>query len=173
MKVQRDGRVWNLPPEGDNRLREHPTTLRYAVATFDTWGALLNALQHLDLDGLRTEVFCCLGLRRVFTDTAAIAVLRATAIQELPFPESVQPVCCTGRLAQHLLERLRAGAPTLEAALGHWLIPRHAAELQDTVEHGRIVLWIQLFDSDDEHRAYRSLLARSSSSVGVHDLAAD
>lgn len=155
-------------------MKEHPPTLRYAVATFDTWDGLLQALQHPDLDGLRTEGFCCLGLQRVFADRPAIGALPSIAIQELPFPESVQPVCCTpGRLAQRLLERLRAGAPTLQAALGHWLIPRHAAELQNTVEHGRIVLWIQLFDSEDEHRAYRSLLARSSSSVGVHDLAAD
>jgi hypothetical protein len=155
-------------------LTAHPTALRYAVATFDTWDGLLSALQHLDVDALQTEVFSCLGLQRVFAGDAAIGGLPAIAIEKLPFPESVQPICCTaGRLAQRLLERLHAGAPTLEAALGHWLIARHAAELRDAVEHGRIVLWIQLFDSEDEHRAYRSLLARSSSSVGVHDIAAD
>jgi hypothetical protein len=57
-------------------------------------------------------------------------------------------------------------------ALNHPLIPRHAAHLQAAVEHGRILLWVQLFDNDDERRAYQSLLARSCNSVGVHDLIA-
>ena len=36
-----------------------------------------------------------------------------------------------------------------------------------------MILWVQLFDNDDERRAYQSLLARSSNSVGVHDLLGD
>ena len=66
--------------------------------------------------------------------------------------------------------RLALGAPTLQSALAHWLIPRHAAQLQGAVDNGRIILWVQLFDNDDERRAYQSLLARSCNSVGVHDL---
>ena len=62
------------------------------------------------------------------------------------------------------------GAETLTAALGHWLIPRHAAQLQEAVSAGQVILWAQLFDNDDERRAYRRLLARSSNSVGVHDI---
>lgn len=58
----------------------------------------------------------------------------------------------------------------MKVALTHWLIQRHAAQLQEAVEAGRIILWVQLFDNESERRAYRSLLARSSNSVGVHDL---
>jgi hypothetical protein len=73
-------------------------------------------------------------------------------------------------LADRLAGRLEKGAQTLKAALGHWLIPRHAAHLQDGVENGKIILWVQLFDNEDERRAYQSLLKTSSNSVGVHDL---
>ncbi len=156
----------------DDRVNQHPTQLRFAVATFDTWDDLRNALQHLSLEGLRSDVTSCLGLQHVFTGAAPIAALpAAVAIQELPFPENLHRICCTaGQLAQCLAERLRAGAPTLKVALTHWLIPRHAAQLQEAVEAGRIILWVQLFDNESERRAYRSLLARSSNSVGVHDL---
>ena len=67
---------------------------------------------------------------------------------------------------------LDAGGSTLKAALGLWLIPRHAQQIQDAVEQGKIVLWVRLLDSEDEPLAYRALLAGSSHSVGVHDLVA-
>ena len=51
--------------------------------------------------------------------------------------------------------------------------PRHAEQIQDAVEQGKIVLWVRLLDSEDEPLAYRSLLAGSSYSVGVHDLVAE
>lgn len=155
-----------------NRVNQHQTQLRFAVAPFDTWDDLRDALQHLSLEGIRSDVTSCLGLQRVLTDTAAIAVLPpAAVIQELPFPENLHRICCTaGQPAQCLVERLRAGAPTLKAALTHWLISRHAGQLQEAVEAGRIILWVQLFDNEGERRAYRSLLAGSSNSVSVHDL---
>ena len=58
----------------------------------------------------------------------------------------------------------------MDIALSRWLIARHAAHLQTAVEDGKILLWVQLFDYADERRAYQSLLASSSTSVGVHDL---
>jgi len=92
-------------------------------------------------------------------------------LRELPFQKSAELIGCTfGPVADRLAWRLALGAPTLQSALAHWLIPRHAAHLQGAVENGRIILWVQLFDNDDERRAYHSLLARSSNSVGVHDL---
>jgi hypothetical protein len=159
---------------GGNLLTKHPTTLRFAVASFDSWGGVRNALERIGVDDHESVAASCVGLQCVFTDTAASTLLPAAAIQELPFPGNFELICCTaGVLAQRLAERQRAGAPTLMAALSHWLIPRHAAELQQAVEQRQIVLWIQLFDIDDEHRAYRSLLAGSSLSVGVHDLVAE
>jgi hypothetical protein len=89
----------------------------------------------------------------------------------LPFPTNRELIAATvGPLADRLAARLDANADTLASALGRWLIPRHAVQLQDAVAAGKIVLLVQLFDNDGERRACRSLLARSSNSVGVHDI---
>ena len=86
-------------------------------------------------------------------------------------PESAALIACTsGPLADRLLRRLAAGAHSLKEALGHWLIPRHAAHFEEAVRAGKILFWIRVGDADDERRAYQSLLAHSSNSVGVHDL---
>ena len=158
----------------DPRVTEHSTALRFAVATFDTWDGVRGTLQNLGADGLGSETVSLLGLNHVLGESAREANLPAAVYRELPFPGNRSLIWCTaGLLAERLAGRLLAGAPTLKAALGQWLIPRHAAEIADGVEDGRIVLWVQLFDSEGEHRAYRSLLAGSSHSVGVHDLVAD
>jgi len=158
----------------DRPLTERPTMLRFAVAAFDTENGLRNALQSLQQEGICNEAFNCLGLEEALAGATVLDLLSGAERRELYFPGRLRPISCTaGLLAECLAERLRAGAPTLKAALGHWLIPRHAEQIQDAVEHGRIVLWVRLFKSEDEPLAYRSLLAGSSHSVGVHDLVAD
>jgi len=93
------------------------------------------------------------------------------AFERLPIPGRFEPICCTpGLVARRLTEQFRNGAPTLNAALAHWLIPRHAQRLQESVDAGRILLWIRLDDSDHERRVCRRLLASKSHSVEVHDL---
>ncbi|NJO31830.1 MAG: hypothetical protein HC869_00545 [Rhodospirillales bacterium] len=58
----------------------------------------------------------------------------------------------------------------MQAALCTWLIPRHAEQIQRTIDEGKIVIWVRLDNADDERRAYRALLAAGCGSVGVHDL---
>ncbi len=155
----------------DHPLSGNATTLRFAVATFDTWGGLRSVLQSLMLDGLDRAAISLLGKRQALVDEPSDGPLLASTTYELPFQGNQELICCThGILAERLAGQLQAGATTLKAALSRWLIPRHAAEIEDAVELGRIVLWVQLFDSEGEHRAYRRLLAGSSHSVGVHDL---
>jgi hypothetical protein len=57
-----------------------------------------------------------------------------------------------------LARRLRTSAAI--SVFARWLIPRHAAQLQDAVTDGKIILWVKLFDNDDERRAYRPLPTR-------------
>lgn len=162
------------PPVVERPLIDRPATLRFAVATFDTGGDLRDALRSLRLDGLRDDAFNCLGLEEAIADTTLLALSPVAARETLHFPSQPRPISCTaGMLAGCLAERLRAKAPTLKAALGQWLIPRHAEQIQDAVEQGKIILWVRLLDSEDESLAYRSLLAGSSYSVGVHDLVAE
>jgi len=95
---------------------------------------------------------------------------QAEGLCELPFPGNPAPIACSaGPIAERLSARLGGGAPSLQAAIVAWLIPRHAAQLQRTVENGKIVAWVGLADHDDERRAYRALLAAGGDSVGVHD----
>ena len=94
--------------------------------------------------------------------TRSVTVDGPILLRELPFRANAELISCTpGPMADRLAGRLTKGAQTLKAALGHWLIPRHAAHLQGKPyrKDGKIVLWVQLFDNDDERRAYQSLLA--------------
>ena len=147
---------------------------RFAVGSFDSWLQLRNALEDSRLRGRALGSINCLALERVFAgERIATSFQEPVTVQKLAFPESREMICCTsGALADCLFDRLRSGSRSLEDALGHWLVPRHAAHFQAAVQDGKILLWIRLTDADDERRAYQSLLANSSNSVGVHDLGA-
>ena len=139
--------------------------LRLAVGSFDTWPQLRSALGDLQLRGLAADSSNCLALQRIFAATQEILT-----IQELPFPNNRDTMCCTsGPLADRLAERLTLGAPSLKDALSHWLVPRHADYFERTVESGKILLWVRVHYEGEERRACESLLATSSNSVGVHD----
>lgn len=160
-------------PPVDPLVNDRLTMLRFAVATFDAESGLREALVGLRLEGLRDDAFNCLALDEVLARAMTIATLPQSKRHELAFSGQLRPISCTaGVLADCLDERLHAGAPTLKAALGEWLIPRHAGQIQDAVEQGKIVLWVRPLDSEEEALACRSLLALSSYSVGVHDLVA-
>jgi hypothetical protein len=151
-------------------LAQNPK-LRFAVGTFDSWAQVGNALHDLSDRGLVLDSFNCLALERVFAGKTVLAPdQQSVAVQALPFTHNSEPIACTsGPLARSLADRLSAGAQSLKDALGYWLIPRHAAHLQDAVQSGKILFWIRVTDPEDEQRACRTLLSHSSNSVGAHD----
>ena len=159
------------PSHAGNALTEQ-RNLRFAVGTFATWQQLRLTLHDLRLRGQALDSFNCLALKSVFAGKTIIAPSQQrVGIQELAFPGNPELFGCTsGPLADRLTERLQSGAPSLEDALGLWLVPRHAAHYEEAVEGGKILLWIRLVDADNERCAYQSLLANSADSVGVHDL---
>jgi hypothetical protein len=153
----------------DKLMIEGPT-LRFAVGIFDTWANVQATVCELTAAGLAEDSFNCLGLHRVLSRVLAQHD-DYVSLRDLPFPADADLSSATdGPLAACLAERLRMGEETLMAALAHWLIPRHARQLRDAAAAGKVILWVQLLDDDDERQAYRSLLARSSNSVGVHDI---
>jgi hypothetical protein len=157
----------------DSALAEF-ANLRFAVGAFDSWSQLRVTLDDLHVRGLVLDSFNCLSLQRIFAGNDVIAAWREPAsIQKLAFPCNGELIGCTsGPLADCLAERLRSGAPSLKDALGYWLLPRHAAHFQGAVESGEILFWIRLVDAAHERCACQSLLAKSSNTVGVHDLVA-
>jgi len=144
---------------------------RFAVAIFDSWDAAHKAIRDLSNGFSYPPNISCLGLQQVLERAYARLNADSQQLRELSFPDNTQSISCTaGPVADRLSERARLGARTLQAALAHWLIARHAAQLAEAVRDRKIIVWVQLFNNEDEQRAYRSLLARSSLSVGVHDL---
>ena len=145
-------------------------TLRFAVGVLDAWPEVDATVRELTGGGMHESAFSVLGLHRILAPSESRGG-GPTSLRDLPFPTNRELIAATiGPLADRLAARLEAKADTLASALGHWLIPRHAVQLQDAVAAGKILLLVQLFDNDGERRACQSLLARSSNSVGVHDI---
>jgi hypothetical protein len=141
--------------------------LRFAIAAFDTWPEAQKALHTLKAAGKALNDVSYLAQERVLGEPKDSNARQTVHL----FGETGRGIgCSAGPVADRLTGRLASGATTLKAALGCWLIARHAAHLQQAVEEGKILLWVQLFDNDDERRASQSLLATTSNSVGVHDL---
>ena len=155
----------------DTRVTD-PPTLRFAVAVFDRWDAVNTAARDLGSGGTPLQNISCLGLHRVLARRTDVGFdSHSYALRDLPFPSEPELICCTvGSVAERLARRLNLGAQTLQDAPARWLIERHAAQLVQAIQGGKINVWVQLFDNDDERRAYQSLLAQSSDSVSVHDL---
>jgi len=153
-----------------DKLVSERSTLRFAVGIFDTWADVQATVRELTAGGMAENSFNCLGLHRVLAPVAS-RLDNCMSLSDLPFSGNADLTSATdGPLAACLADRLRMGAETLTAALAHWLVARHATHLEEAVAAGKITLWVQLFDNDDERRASRSLLAKSSNSVGVHDI---
>jgi hypothetical protein len=153
----------------DGPVKER-ATLRFAVGIFDAWADAQASVLELATAETTYSSFNFLGLHRVLAPVAARED-SGMLLLDLPFPANRELIVGTsGPVANGLADRLTAKADSLGSALGLWLIPRHAAHLEQAVIAGKIVLFVQLFDDDGERRACRSLLARSSNSVGVHDM---
>jgi hypothetical protein len=146
--------------------------LRFVVGTLDSWPQVRDALRDLRVRGLVIDSFNCLAWAHQFTGRTVVAPdQKPVPIEPLAFADGSEAMACTsGPLADCLTERIDSGAQSLKDALGPWLIPRHAAHLQEAVLARKILLWIRVADADDERRASQTMLAHSSNSVGVHDL---
>jgi hypothetical protein len=129
-------------------------------------------MEDLHRRGLLPGSFNCLALQPVFRTKIVLAPTQEpTSVEELAFPDNHELIGCTsGPLAHCLIDRLRSGAASLKEALSLWLLPRHAARYQESIEAGKILLWIRVFSPGEEQIACKSLLSRSANTVGVHDL---
>ena len=146
-------------------------SVRFAVGTFNTWDGACEALRDLRVAGVDPETLSFLGLHRTMAGARKHSL--ELRLRELTLTKVGEPVFCTaGPLADRLAERVNDGAESLQEALDLWLVSRHAARIQEAVEGGCLMLWVQLFDARDERRACTILLTHCSSVVEVHDFVA-
>jgi hypothetical protein len=157
----------------ESPIVQRPKPLRIAVGKFDDWRQLQDALRDASNRGFLLDSLNCLALERVFAGKAATALnTKVDGIHPILFPDGSGQIACTeGPLADCLRERLQFGARTLKEALAHWLIPRHAADLEDTVFAGKILLWISLVDAEDERQGTMVLVYSATKGLAAMAMA--
>lgn len=138
----------------------HPGAIQFAVATLENWESLCAVLRDLKAEGVEVEVSVMLtadarararaSIEAGEAGTGAASALLDHAV-ELRFPGSQQRAYCTaGKLAGALGQRQAEGARNLADALTGWVTHHQAVELQSQIDRGRLVVWLDL--SESEHR---------------------
>jgi hypothetical protein len=144
---------------------------RFAVGDFQTWDAAGETLRGLSALGVKMDAISMLGLRRLFLLEAGSQHMPARQLRELAFGQSPDVVCCTpGILAERLDGGLAKGAATVGNAFSRWLPPQAAQRIQQSINDGLLLVWVQVFDANDERRACTGLLTFCLNGVEVHDL---
>ena len=156
------------------------TALRYAVAIFQDWPAVLLAgttLAHLQDFNSQISI---LGQLSLFAAPALGAASRGLGARvgdainkriDLAFGEPTEALSCSeGTLARQLSRRVEQGCASLTEVLSAWMIPRQALRLVDDVRQGRILLWAELLSPEQEQQAFQVLLETNALRVEVHDL---
>ena len=132
---------------------------QFAVAAFDSWAAVYQALEALKAHGIELAGATVLatqdpGAARVASDVqnAEAATLPegfCVALCRLPFDPPLQ--CTPGPLASALERRRDEGAATLADAFAPWLAPHLASDLERQIASGRILLWFEI--TEPEHHS--------------------
>lgn len=125
---------------------------QFAVAAFDSWAGVYQALDALKGQGI--ELASATVLATPATGARGAAGDAETAAAPA-FPEGLgvelcrlhfdQPLQCTiGPLASALGRRRDQGATTLADAVAPWLSPGLAEDLERQLAAGRILLWFEI-----------------------------
>lgn len=147
-----------------------PAKARFAVGDFKSWDAVAETLGGLRSLGVKTDAISFLGSRQHFVDGAAARLGAAPEVRELTYRRGPNVVCCTpGVLAERLAGGPGKDAGSLGDALSRWLMPEAARRIQRSIDDGVLLMWVQIFDADDERRACTGLLTYCLSGVEVHD----
>jgi hypothetical protein len=146
------------------RSQEHGA--QFVIAVFDDWDALQGVLE--DMSAREFDRFGTLLHAREDNPPLAVRSGLLKEITELQFAASKQPICCTrGEIAERLAARLARGARSLADALRNWLSTDQAWELQNHIEKGRLVLWLQLPTSEEFGAVCGRLVQASPHMVGL------
>ena len=138
----------------------------FVIAVFDDWDALETVLGDM-VKPVSSRSGTVFHARK---DKPPLA-LRSGLLKEvtqLHFARSSQSVTCTsGEVAEKLNANLDSGAHSLADALHSWLSPDQAWQLQNHVEKGRLVLWLQLPATEEYGAICGRLVQASPHMVGL------
>lgn len=145
-------------------IRVQDSSGRLLIAAFDGWQALRSALQPI-----RPGEMCCFkAVLHARTDVPVDSWLRecVNEVAKVEGTASTRRRIARGDgvLAGALARAFAQGARSLAIALRPWMSARQAADLQNHIEHGRILLWVQPVDSE-EFGCLCAHLVRSSTHV--------
>jgi hypothetical protein len=122
--------------------------VQLVIAAFDDWDALEAALGSIDADLPSLSVAVLHARAGAYAPPGHTALL--SEMKELHFARAhLRVVCTAGQLADRLAEGVARGAHGLAHALGQWLNAHQARQLQDHIEHGRLILWLELRSADE------------------------
>jgi hypothetical protein len=141
---------------------------RFVIAVFDDWDAVESLLASLGSDKIG-RLGALLHTRADEPPMLAVSWL-VQDMTELHFGASHSRVRCTaGGLAAQLAMRSADGARDLAHALGGWVSPGQAKELQWHVESGRLVLWLQPSRPEDFETVCAQMVQASPHLVELSD----
>ena len=132
---------------------------QFAVAAFDSWAAVYQALEALKAQGIELAGATVLATQDAGTadvagdaDNAEAPTLPEGLCAELCRLSFEKPLQCTmGPLATALERRRDEGAVTLADAFAPWLAPDLANDLERQIACGRVLLWFEI--TEPEHHS--------------------
>ena len=131
---------------------------QFAVAAFDSWAAVYQALGALKSQGVETAGATVLATQAPRPGTMP-AGTNDEECRSLPEGHNVElcrlafetPLQCTrGPLAAALQRRRDEGAATLADAFAPWLSPCLADDLERQIASGRILLWFEITEPEQQ-----------------------
>ena len=139
---------------------------QFVIAVFDDWDALQGVLVgmegHVPMRG-----GAVLHARKDIPPLAS-AFRLLKEMTDLHFARSPHHVTCTmGQLAYELSGKLARGAQSVAEALHSWLGSDQAGQLENHIEMGRLVLWVELETSEDYSVLCGRLVQASPHMVGL------
>ena len=139
---------------------------QFVIAVFDDWNALQAVLK--DMSVREFDRFGTLLHAREDDPPPAVRSRLLKEMTQLQFVASKQRICCTkGDVAEELATRLARGARSLADALHSWLSSDQAWQLQNHIEKGHLVLWLQLPTSEEFGAVCGRLVQASPHMVGL------
>lgn len=151
---------------------------RHAVGVFHRAATLRSSLSDLMTAGTECDALCLAAQQALMGSLeppdGGVGEIFAGLSSDTIFVErdgrSVPVRIASGARCGKLVAILDGGGTAGRPWLGQSLIPRHARTLEDHLVAGRYLLWVRLFDAEDEKRVCTILLKHSEFPVQVHDL---